>query len=184
LDNEIKKALNVLSAGGTILYPTDTIWGIGCDAFSDNAIKKVFKIKKRDLSKGLICLASSFEMVMKYVNINNIDLITKISKEAPTTFIFDNPRKISKLVSGNNSTIAFRVPQNNFCIKLIQEFGRPIVSTSANVSGDSFPNCYKEINPLLKDIVDYIVKYKDKDRIHSSSRIIKLCNDGSFKKLR
>ena len=181
---EINKALNVLKKGGTILYPTDTIWGIGCDIHSDEAVKKIFKIKKRELSKGFICLASSFQMIMDYVNVKHIDKLTKISKEEPTTIIFENPMKISKFVMGNNSSIAFRVPQNEFCIELIELFGRPIVSTSANISGDNIPLSFNEINPLLKKMVDYTVKSAVSKKKFSASRIIKINDDGSLKIIR
>ena len=104
MKNELKNALKALESGKTILYPTDTIWGIGCDAMSDNATKKIFEIKRRDYSKGLICLASSFEMVQDYADINEIERYKNASNETPTTFILENPRNISNYVLGNNNS--------------------------------------------------------------------------------
>ena len=164
MENELKNALNTLKSGETILYPTDTIWGIGCDAMSDNATKKIFEIKKRDYSKGLICLVSSFEMVQDYADISEIEKHRNESNETPTTFIFENPRNISSYVLGNNNSIAFRVPNNNFCIRLIEAFGRPLVSSSANLSGNLIPKNYDDISPEIMINVGSIYalkKYND-----------------------
>jgi len=185
LKNELKNALKVLESGETILYPTDTIWGIGCDAMSDNATKKIFEIKRRDYSKGLICLASSFEMVQDYADINEIERYKNASNEIPTTFILENPRNISNYVLGKNNSIAFRVPNNNFCIRLIEAFGRPLVSSSANLSGSLIPKNYDDISPDIKKNVGYIVKLKKFKDCKVSSRILKFnSNDGSFNQLR
>ena len=183
MSKELLNALNVIKSGGVILYPTDTIWGIGCDASSDLAAKKIFEIKKRDYSKGFICLASSFKMIKKYVDIVENDNLKKLSDEAPTTFIFNNPKKISKYVTANENTIGFRIPKNNFCMELINMLGRPIVSTSANISGDKIPLNYNLISSEIKEKVDYIVKHEDKNR-SSESRIFKLKNDGGFSRIR
>ena len=94
MDKELKNAVIALESGETILYPTDTVWGIGCDALSDNATKKIFELKKRDYSNGLICLASSFKMISKYADINEIEKLNQASDDSPTTFIFDNPKYI------------------------------------------------------------------------------------------
>jgi len=185
LENELKNALNTLKSGETILYPTDTIWGIGCDAMSDNATKKIFEIKKRDYSKGLICLVSSFEMVQDYADISEIEKHRNESNETPTTFIFENPRNISSYVLGNNNSIAFRVPNNNFCIRLIEAFGRPLVSSSANLSGNLIPKNYDDISPEIMKNVGYIVKLKKFNDCKVSSRILKYINDdGRFHQLR
>lgn len=184
MNNEISNAIKTLKSNGLILYPTDTIWGIGCDSLSDNAVKKIFKLKKRDLSKPLICLASSFEMINEYADINNLKILNKISKNGPSTFIFLNPRKISKYATSNGDSIAFRIPNDDFCIRLIQEFGKPIISTSANISNDKIPHSFKEIDNLIIDQVDYIVNYRKNDICKNSSSIYKLDNDGNILKLR
>ena len=184
MNNEIINALNVLKFGGTVLYPTDTIWGIGCDALSDIAVERIFKIKNRDYSKSLICLASSFKMIEEYVSIKDIEKLEKISKEAPTTFIFDNPKIISNYVTADSNSIAFRVPDNDFCLDLIESLGRPIVSSSANLSGEKIPLNFSEISSRIKNNVDYVVKQDKNKNSHSSSRILKLQDDGSFLTLR
>ena len=184
MNNEITNAVDVLKSGGIILYPTDTIWGIGCDACSDNAVKKVYEIKRRDHSKPLICLASSFEMVGKYVEILNLKKLKSISEESPTTFIFNNPIKISKYVSSNNNSIGFRVPNDNFCLKLLNKFGRPIVSTSANISGIDIPLEFNLISSEIKSEVDYIVNYGKNKKSYKASTILKIDENGLITKLR
>ena len=174
-----------LESGETILYPTDTVWGIGCDALSDNATKKIFKLKKRDYSNGLICLASSFEMISKYADINQIEKLNQVSGDSPTTFIFDNPKNISNFVIGNNSSVAFRVPKNNFCMRLIEAFGKPIVSTSANLSGFKVPLNFNDIKPEIKENVGYVVKLDQSKDCNVSSRILKYnYNNDCFDRLR
>ena len=185
MDKELKNAVIALESGETILYPTDTVWGIGCDALSDNATKKIFELKKRDYSNGLICLASSFEMISKYADINEIEKLTQASCDSPTTFIFDNPKYISNFILGNNSSVAFRVPKNNFCIKLIEAFGKPIVSTSANISGYNIPENFNDINTEIKENVGYVVKLEQAKDCNVSSRILKYNYDNDcFDKLR
>ncbi|MDG2475530.1 MAG: L-threonylcarbamoyladenylate synthase [Flavobacteriaceae bacterium] len=184
MNNEIINALNVLKLEGTILCPTDTIWGISCDALSDVAVEKIFKIKKRNPNKPLICLASSFEMIEEYASPVKVDELEDISKELPTTFIFENPKKISKYVTGEMNSIAFRVPNNDFCIDLIDSFGRPIVSTSANISKDKIPSNFSEINSKIKNKVDYIVKHEKNKNSFVTSRILRIKEDGSFITLR
>ena len=174
-----------LESGETILYPTDTVWGIGCDALSDNATKKIFKLKKRDYSNGLICLASSFEMISKYADINQIEKLNQVSGDSPTTFIFDNPKNISNFVIGNNSSVAFRVPKNNFCMRLIEAFGKPIVSTSANLSGFKVPLNFNDIKPEIKENVGYVVKLDQSKDCNVASRILKYnYNNDCFDRLR
>ena len=184
MNNEVINAVNVLKFEGTVLYPTDTIWGIGCDALSDIAVEKIFKIKKREYSKSLICLASSFKMIQEYVSIKDVDKLENLSNEEPTTFIFDNPSKISKYVTGNINSIAFRVPNNDFCIDMISSLKRPIVSSSANISGEELPLNFSEVSSKIKNNVDYVVKHEKNKNSYSSSRILKLQEDGSFLKIR
>ena len=184
MNNEITNAVDVLKSGGIILYPTDTIWGVGCDACCDIAVKKVYEIKRRDHSKPLICLASSFEMVSEYVEISNLKKLKSISEKSPTTFIFDNPVKISKYVSNNNYSIGFRVPNDNFCLELIKKFGRPIVSTSANISGIDIPSEFSLISSEIKSKVDYIVDYGKNKKSYTPSTILKFDEKGLITKLR
>ena len=184
MNNEITNAVDVLKSGGIILYPTDTIWGIGCDACCDTAVKKVYEIKRRDHSKPLICLASSFEMVGEYVEVSNLKKLKSISEKSPTTFIFNNPNKISKYVSSNSYSIGFRVPNDNFCSELLIKFGRPIVSTSANISGFDIPLEFNLISSEIKSKVDYVVNYGMNKRSYSASTILKIDEKGLITKLR
>ena len=184
MSNEITNAVDVLKSGGIILYPTDTIWGVGCDACCDIAVKKVYEIKRRDHSKPLICLASSFEMVSEYVEISNLKKLKSISEKSPTTFIFDNPVKISKYVSNNNYSLGFRVPNDNFCLELIKKFGSPIVSTSANISGIDIPSEFSLISSEIKSKVDYIVDYGKNKKSYTPSTILKFDEKGLITKLR
>ena len=184
MNNEITNAVDVLKSGGIILYPTDTIWGVGCDACCDIAVKKVYEIKRRDHSKPLICLASSFEMVSEYVEISNLKKLKSISEKSPTTFIFDNPVKISKYVSNNTYSLGFRVPNDNFCLELIKKFGRPIVSTSANISGIDIPSEFSLISSEIKSKVDYIVDYGKNKKSYTPSTILKFDEKGLITKLR
>ena len=184
MNNEITNAVDVLKSGGIILYPTDTIWGIGCDACCDTAVKKVFEIKRRDHSKPLICLASSFEMVGEYVEVSNLKKLKSISEKSPTTFIFNNPIKISKYVSSNSYSVGFRVPNDNFCSELLNKFGRPIVSTSANISGFDIPLEFNLISSEIKSKVDYVVNHGKNKRSYSASTILKIDEKGLITKLR
>ncbi len=184
MENEISKTCEILSKDGTILYPTDTIWGIGCDATSNNAVLKVYKMKKRDLKKPLICLASSYEMISEYLESMPEFNYNKLYEERPTTFIFDSPKGISDYITKHSKSIGFRVPNNDFCKKLITKFGKPIVSTSANLSQDKVPSDFKEINMAIKESVDYIVKYEKEEGYSLPSRVIKFGNDGNFEKIR
>jgi len=179
LENEISKASEALRKDGTILYPTDTIWGIGCDATSNSAVLKVYKMKKRDFKKPLICLASSYEMISDYLEFMPDFDYHKFYKERATTFIFDSPKGISNYITKYSKSIGFRVPNNDFCKKLITELGKPIVSTSANYSGEEFPKNFDMINKKIINDVDYVVKRISSNKKTFESRIIKVKSDGN-----
>ncbi|MFH1121378.1 MAG: L-threonylcarbamoyladenylate synthase [Bacteroidota bacterium] len=184
--SEISRTLKVLKDGGIILYPTDTIWGIGCDALNPRAIDKVYKIKKRIESKSLIILVDSFEMLHKYVDkVPEIagDLINSI--ENPVTVIYDQAKNLPKNVYASDGTIAIRIVRDEFCRSLIQELNRPIVSTSANVSGDSSPMIFNKISDSIKKEVDYIVQlYHDLFNQAKASTIIRLSGSGEYRIIR
>src|SRR6056300_87761 len=135
-------------------------------------LKKFLKLKKENF------------LNQEYVSIKEIEKLENLSKEEPTTFVFDNPRKVSKYVIGDLNSIAFRVPNNNFCLDMISSLGRPIVSTSANISGEKLPLNFSEINSKVKNNVDYVVKHEKNKNSNSSSRILKLQEDGSVLKIR
>jgi L-threonylcarbamoyladenylate synthase len=184
--NQIKNCLKVLEEGGIILYPTDTIWGIGCDATNPDAVLKIYRLKQRLERKSLIILLDKSEMLRHYVsNIPAIawDLLEKI--ETPLTIIYPEAKNLANNVVAEDGTIAIRIVKNEFCIKLIEEFGKPVVSTSANISGENPPLTFRHISPEIINGVDYVVD-ESIDQIHElkPSRIIKLEQNGEFRIIR
>ncbi|MGB2231994.1 MAG: L-threonylcarbamoyladenylate synthase, partial [Flavobacteriaceae bacterium] len=157
-----KHICNLLKNKQTILYPTDTIWGIGCDATNVDAVKKIYDIKQREESKALICLVSSFEMLISYVE-DIPEQVHEILKEAskPTTVIYNSPRNFASNLIAADQTIAIRLVNKGFAHELIKTFGKPIVSTSANVSGNPSPKDFKEIDERILKGVDYVVNLPD-----------------------
>ena len=180
MKKEINKALKVLANGGVILYPTDTIWGIGCDATNENAITNIFKIKKRTESKALISLVCDKKQLKNMTgNIPDLD-ITSI----PTTIIYPSAEGINKKLLASNGSAAIRIVTNNFCQQLIKHFGKAIVSTSANISGSASPKKFSEIAEEIKKNVDYIVNLRQNELMSTPSSILMMNEDGSIKKIR
>ncbi len=179
MQNEIFNSINCLKNNGVILYPTDTIWGIGCDATSETAVNKIINIKNRDKDKGLIILIDSIKSLKKYVE-NIPDFIIEYLKntDKPTTVIYSNPKNIAKNLIKEDGSIAIRVTNDTFCNFLIKTFNKPIVSTSANFSGEKFPTYFNEIDTEFKNKVDYTVNYRqDEELKFNPSRIIKFVDD-------
>ena len=183
--NEVNECHKILREGGLILYPTDTVWGIGCDATNPEAVQKVYQLKKREDSKALICLVGNQAMLERHVKevpdvaYDIIDLATK-----PTTIVFDEPKGIAENLVADDNTLAIRVASDKFCQYLINKFGKPIVSTSANISGEPTPKQFKDIAPEILKGVDYVVNLPDVNKNPSPSSIIKLSNDGQVKVIR
>ncbi|MFD0861298.1 L-threonylcarbamoyladenylate synthase [Sungkyunkwania multivorans] len=181
----IETALRHLKQGDTILYPTDTVWGLGCDATDAAAVSSIYKIKRRDDSKALICLVSDVRMLQRYVQevpAIAFDILKSTTK--PTTIIYDNPRGIAKNLVAADNTLAIRIVKDEFCRHLIDKLQRPLVSTSANISGDPAPQNFKEIDPDIINSVDHVVDLH-RDKVGGNpSTIIKLTNDGEVKILR
>lgn len=186
MEQVLKEAVKVLKKGGIILYPTDTIWGIGCDATSSKAVEKIFRIKGRQQQKSFIVLLDSEEKLEQYAeNISPVayDLIKQYNR--PLTIIYPRAKKLAKNVIASDGSIAIRITKNEFCRSLIREFGKPIVSTSANFSGAPNPTTFKNIEPLLKEAVDYVVPlYQDEVNKVSPSTIIQLLDNGFFRIIR
>ncbi|WP_338733080.1 L-threonylcarbamoyladenylate synthase [Mangrovimonas cancribranchiae] len=185
MQNEINNTLTALKQGKTILYPTDTVWGIGCDATNFKAIEKVFKLKQRDESKALICLVSDFKMLEQYVeNVPEVayDILKYANK--PTTIIYDKPIRVSENLVAADNTLAIRVVREGFANKLIRKLRKPLVSTSANVSGEHTPKSYKEISDHILKGVDYVVNLQNVKSTNKPSAIIKISNDGMVKVIR
>ena len=183
---EIQKAVDVLKAGGVILYPTDTIWGIGCDATNEEAVKRVFDIKKRSDSKSLIALVDSdvrLERTVEKVPVVAWDLID--FSEKPVTIIYDKPVGIAASAVNADNSLGIRVVKDKFCKELIRSLNQPIISTSANISGEKQANCFTEISEQIKNSVDHIVNLRrNESEQKQSSMIIKLDNTGLIKIIR
>jgi len=175
-EQDIKESLPVLQTGGIILYPTDTIWGIGCDATNPDAIKKIYRLKKREEKKSMIILVSDEEMINEYVlNPSEKILSFLAGKKKPTTAIFKNAMHLPKELINADGTIAIRIVQDDFCRQLILKFNKPIVSTSANISGEAYPQNFTQVSDKIKNGVDYIVQHRQRDsESNSPSSIIKL----------
>ncbi len=182
---EIQKALTYLKEQQTLLYTTDAVWGIGCDATSESAVAKVFKIKQRSESKSLIILVDGIEMLQKYIPSISAEILNLLaSTTKPTTIVYSNPTGLAKKVIAQDNTVAIRIPQNEFCKQLITAFGKPIVSTSANISGDETPKSFKEISKAILDSVDYIVNLHREAINDKSSTILKVAENGEILVLR
>lgn len=184
-DKEVNYCCELLKQGKVIIYPTDTIWGIGCDATNQKAVDKVFAVKDRTKGKGLIVLVDSIEMLKDYVE--NFPLVAPdIIKAAknPLSIIYSESKGLAKNVSADK-TICIRVVDNDFCKALIKKLGRPITSTSANFAGDTAPSIYAEISEQIKNKVDYVVQlYHDVLTKPKPSTIIRLYEDNSFEIIR
>jgi len=168
-----------------ILYPTDTVWGIGCDATDEKLVAKIFKIKQREETKSLVVLVASLEMLQKYVKkvpVKALDVLEKVTK--PTTIVYDNPVGIAKNAIGADNTIAIRIASDDFCKEMIANYGKPIISTSANISGQSTPKQFSEINPAILNAVDYIVDLHHDKMCEKSSTIIKITNNNQVTVIR
>lgn len=183
---DIKQAVEVLRQGGVILYPTDTIWGIGCDATSESAVQKVYDIKKRLDSKALLVLVDSAAKLQGYVDeVPDIawDLIELSDK--PLTIIYSGAKNLAKNLVASDGTVGIRVTNERFSKRLCEVFRKPIVSTSANVSGSLSPSCFQEISQDILSTVDYVVQFRQDDKSKAvPSSIIKLGVSGEIKIIR
>ncbi|HSH20580.1 MAG TPA: L-threonylcarbamoyladenylate synthase, partial [Draconibacterium sp.] len=180
MHDDIKKALEVLKDGGIILYPTDTIWGIGCDATNEKAVQKIYKIKKREDSKSMLVLMENPALLERYVDeVPEIawDLVEVAT--TPLTVIYPNAKNLAKNLVAEDGTIGIRFTKEAFTSQLLQRFRKPLVSTSANVSGENSPAVFSEISEEIKKQVDYIVEYRQNDSTPAKpSSIIKLGSGG------
>ncbi len=174
LRKEITNTIAALNKGATILYPTDTVWGIGCDATNEIAVEKIYAIKQRNKNKSLLILVNDFEMLQKYIPQISENVKLFLAKQTkPTTVIYTNPIGLAQNTIAKDDTIAIRIVKNNFCSALIKEFGKPIISTSANISGSNTPINFKTINTKIINAVDYVVSVKNEQATNKSSKIIK-----------
>jgi L-threonylcarbamoyladenylate synthase len=180
--NDIKECITVLKNGGLILYPTDTIWGIGCDATNEMAVARIYQLKKRADEKSMVILVASEASITKYITqpeVKIFDYIKGINK--PTTVIYEGAVGLAKNVIAKDGSAALRIVKDEFCKQLIQHYKKPIVSTSANISGYPPPAIFADIDVAIKNGVDYIVQHRQDDLTPSSpSAIIKWNADGSL----
>lgn len=185
-DNDIKDALLALRKGGIILYPTDTIWGIGCDATNAVAVEKIFKIKSRNENKSLLVLVDGENMLDRYVkDIPEIAFELAGVSDTPLTIIYPGGKNLAHGVCSEDGSVAIRICHDEFCHELISRFRKPITSTSANLSGKSSPENFDDIDNTIIESVDYVVKYRQDDREkHTASPIIKLEQNGTIKIIR
>lgn len=185
LNEEIKKALDVIKDGGIILYPTDTIWGIGCDATNTEAIAKIYKLKRREDSKSMLSLVASENMLLQFVKeIPEIAFQLIDCAINPLTIIYDEPIYISPKLFAEDGSAGFRITKEIFSKSLSQKLGKPLVSTSANISGEPSPKCFADISDDILNNVDYIVDFGRNYSSSTPSNIIKVSNDSVVKIIR
>ena len=185
-EKDILNCLEVLRSGGLILYPTDTIWGIGCDATNARAVEKIYTLKRRSDEKSMIILVAGEKEILQYVanpDLSVFDWLKKTSR--PTTVIYEGAIGLADNLAAADGTIAIRICDERFCKQLIKRFRKPIVSTSANISGQASPENFSEIGDEIKNGVDYIVQYRRDDlSIAEPSSVIKWEKDGTMTVIR
>ncbi len=184
--DDIRNALKTLRAGGVILYPTDTVWGLGCDATNSEAVKKIYTIKQRAESKSLIILVNSPSMLTRYVD-NPPDVALQIAEltEKPLTIVYDRGRSLAEGVASADGSVGVRICADPFCDDLITALRKPLVSTSANISGSDAPAIFDEISEELKASVDYVCLWRQDDRSRAkASSVIRVSENGVVKILR
>jgi len=186
MHDDLKKAVEVLKNGGIILYPTDTIWGIGCDATNPEAVQKIYAIKKREDSKSMLVLMENPALLERYV-----DEVPEVAWDlveittTPLTVIYPNAKNLAKNLIAEDGSVGIRFTKEKFSTQLLQRFRRPLVSTSANISGEKSPALFDEISEEIKNQVDYVVEYRQDDTTAASpSSIIKLGPGGQIDILR
>lgn len=185
-ENDITNSLAALRKGGIILYPTDTIWGLGCDATNADAIQKIYGLKKREEKKSMIIALATYDDIKNYVSHPSKKIIDFISAQKnPTTAIFKNAINLPPQLINEDGSIAIRIIKDDFCETLIKQFGKPLISTSANISGEAHPKNFKEINSAIKNGVDYIVQHRQNEiEVRPPSSIIKLNGMDQIEKIR
>lgn len=185
INTEIHNAYEVIKEGGIILYPTDTVWGIGCDATNAEAVAKIYALKKRAETQSMIVLMNGEKMMYNvFKDIPAVAWEIWEVSENPTTLILDNPKNVAENIIASDKSLGVRIIKEPFCFKLLERMKKPLVSTSANISGQPTPIAFKDINPEIIKGVDYVVNLH-RDRIAGKpSTIIKLTNDSQVKVLR
>jgi len=184
--HDLNQAVKILKQGGVILYPTDTIWGIGCDATIPSAVEKIYRIKERPVGKSMLVLISDISMAEKYTE-DTPELILQVMKEAlePLTLIFPKARNLASNLPAADGSIGMRLPHDPFCVELIRKLGSPLVSSSANRSSDPPPLLFIDIPQYFLDEVDYVVRWRQEDMNPGKpSTVVKLNEDGEMEMIR
>ncbi len=186
MSDAIQRCLEVLRSGGMIVYPTDTVWGVGCDATNSDAVAKIYELKRSENKRSMIVLCNSLDMAARYISrppqiaFEVMEVTTK-----PLTVIMPGGVGVAPNLLPEEGTLAIRIPDHEFCAELIRRFGRPLVSTSANISGEETPKRLDEISREILDGVDYIVSPKLEGKpTKQPSSIMKFDLDGSFEIIR
>jgi len=186
IDTEVKKAGDIILSGGIILYPTDTIWGIGCDATNRESVENIYRIKQRADNKSMLVLVNGIAMLDEYLEempLQALEIIKQTGK--PTTIIYPGARNLADNLVAPDGSIGIRITFDPFCRKLIEITGKPIVSTSANISGEQSPVAFHKIKASIREQIDYVVNWRQDETTPSTpSTIIKLEEDGTFTTIR
>ena len=186
LQVDIDKSLEVLVQGGVILYPTDTVWGMGCDATSPASVERIYAIKQRNEAQSMLTLVDGWDMLARYVG-EVPDIAVQLMEKAsrPLSIIYPKAKNLAANLIAANGSIGIRIVQEPFCQQLIKAFGKPIVSTSANLSGQPTPGTFEDISGEIMEAVDYIVRWRQDDKQQASaSSIVLLHEDGSYQMIR
>ena len=183
---DVEKCLEVLNEGGVILYPTDTVWGLGCDATNKEAVQKLYQLKQRPCSKSMVVLVADERDILRHVTQLDLlvfDYLKTVQK--PTTVIYQGAVGLAENVIGTDGSVAIRLVHDPFCKHLIKRFRKPVVATSANISGQPTPGLFSEVSTAVREGADYIVQYRqDNLNIALPSAIIKWNRDGSITTIR
>jgi L-threonylcarbamoyladenylate synthase len=175
------QSVDVLKEGGLILYPTDTIWGIGCDAGNEKAVEKIYQLKKRPGEKAMIVLVADEKELSQYVENPDHRIFEYLQQTTkPTTVIYQKAKNLAANLIGKDGTIAIRICKDEFCRQLIKAFGKPIVSTSANISGTAAPQNFRQVDEAIKNGVDYIVTYRQDDEKEAQPSSVIKWEDGQI----
>jgi len=185
-EEDLRQSLKTLREGGVILYPTDTIWGLGCDATNSVAVEKIFRIKSRSETRSLIILVNGETMLERYVkNIPETAFQITGASDKPVTIIYPEGKNLAPGVCSDDGSVGIRICNDPFCNELISRFRKPIISTSANPSGSPTPSHFGEIAEEIISVADYVVKHRQNDRQkQNASPVIKIDKNGVFKILR
>lgn len=180
--HDIDACLEILDTGGLILYPTDTIWGIGCDATNEIAVEKIYRLKQRPDHKPMVVLMADEREILQYVtqpDLQVFDYIKGVSK--PITVVYEGGVGLADQLLADDRSVAIRITSDSFCKHLIKRFRKPIVSTSANISGYPAPRSFQDIDPLIKEGVDYVVRYRQSDdNYYKPSSVVRWDKNGEL----